>query len=76
MIKQASKLLTEAPDEFKVRIIKAIRSSASLVKSENSKIASFMEEALRESGGYMYKNEIIETMRYIADTHPEAPTTC
>lgn len=75
-MKQATKVLTEIPDVFKIRIIKAIRSSGGLMKSESKSVSSFLEEALHEGGGYVYKHEVMKTMKLIVESHPETSATC
>lgn len=72
LVETITGFMSEISDEFKVIVIDAIRTLSLKFPQKYKPMLKFLDETLREEGGYSFKNSIVEAMFDIIKFIPEA----
>jgi coatomer subunit gamma len=76
LLKQIQTFLSDIADEFKVKVVEAIHALCLKYPSKYYALMNFLGNALREEGGFEFKNAIVSTYLALMDTIPETKETC
>ncbi|QSL64562.1 hypothetical protein MERGE_001863 [Pneumocystis wakefieldiae] len=72
LMKQIQGFMSDITDEFKIIVIDAIRSSCLKFPSKQAVMLSFLNSALRDEGGYDFKNSVVEALFDMIKFIPES----
>lgn len=72
LVETITGFMSEISDEFKVIVIDAIRTLSLKFPQKYKPMLKFLDETLRDEGGYIFKNSIVEAMFDIIKFIPEA----
>lgn len=72
LVETITGFMTEISDEFKVIVIDAIRTLSLKFPQKYKPMLNFLDETLRDEGGFAFKNSIVEAMFDIIKFIPEA----
>jgi coatomer protein complex subunit gamma len=75
LMKQIASFVSEISDEFKVVVVKAIKSLCLKFPRKHSSLMGFLSALLRDEGGLDYKAAIADTIITIIEENPEAKET-
>lgn len=76
LLKQIQTFMSEIADEYKVQIIDAIHGLCIKYPAKHYALMNFLGNALREEGGFEFKNAIVKTFLAVMDRIPEAKESC
>jgi coatomer subunit gamma len=76
LLKQIQTFLSDIADEFKVKIVDAIHALCLKYPAKYYALMNFLGNALREEGGFEFKNAIVNTYLALMDTIPDTKETC
>jgi len=76
ILKQIQNFLSEIADEFKVKVVDAIRTLCVKYPSKHYVLMNFLGSALREEGGYEFKRSIVDAYLELMDKIPESKEIC
>lgn len=76
LLKQIQTFLSDIADEFKVKIVEAIRALCIKYPSKHYILMNFLGGALREEGGFEFKKSIVDAYLELMERIPEAKETC
>lgn len=72
LVKTISGFMDDISDEFKVVVVDAVRALALKFPEKYSSLLTFLNDALRDEGGYSFKNSVVEAIFDIIKFVPEA----
>lgn len=72
LIKSIGGFMNEISDEFRVVMIDAVKTLALKFPAKHHSLMNFLSTALREEGGFKYKQSIVEAILDIIEANPEA----
>lgn len=75
LVKAISNFMDEISDEFKIIVIDAIRTLSLKFPTKYKSMLSFLNDVLREEGGFNFKNAIVEAIFDIIKFIPESKAT-
>ncbi|KAF4517513.1 hypothetical protein B566_EDAN006514 [Ephemera danica] len=75
LMKQISSFVSEISDEFKIVVVRAIRSLCLKFPRKHSVLMNFLSAMLRDEGGLEYKASIADTIITIIEENSEAKET-
>lgn len=76
LLKQIQNFLSEIADEFKVKVVSAIRALCIKYPNKYYALMNFLGNALREEGGYEFKKAIVDSYLGLMEKIPESKETC
>lgn len=76
LLKQIQSFLSDIADEFKVKVVSAIRALCIKYPSKYYALMNFLGNALREEGGYEFKRAIVDAYLGLMEKIPESKETC
>lgn len=76
LLKQIQNFLSDIADEFKVKVVSAIRALCIKYPSKYYALMNFLGNALREEGGYEFKKAIVDAYLGLTEKIPESKETC
>lgn len=76
LLKQIQSFLSDIADEFKVKVVSAIRALCIKYPSKYYALMNFLGNALREEGGYDFKRAIVDAYLGLMEKIPESKETC
>eukprot|EP01064_Diplonema_japonicum_P025915 TRINITY_DN37336_c0_g1_i1.p1 TRINITY_DN37336_c0_g1~~TRINITY_DN37336_c0_g1_i1.p1 ORF type:complete len:860 (+),score=328.12 TRINITY_DN37336_c0_g1_i1:40-2619(+) len=72
LMKQISKFLSDIADEFKSVVIESMKVLGRKFPHKHPVLLQFLNDALKEEGGFEYKMSIVETIANLVETSPTA----
>eukprot|EP01059_Diplonema_ambulator_P027301 TRINITY_DN4522_c4_g1_i1.p1 TRINITY_DN4522_c4_g1~~TRINITY_DN4522_c4_g1_i1.p1 ORF type:complete len:858 (+),score=396.05 TRINITY_DN4522_c4_g1_i1:43-2616(+) len=72
LMKQISKFLSDIADEFKSVVIESMKVLGKKFPHKHPVLLQFLNDALKEEGGFEYKMSIVETIANLVETSPTA----
>lgn len=75
LMKQIASFVSEISDEFKIVVVKAIKSLCLKFPRKHGSLMGFLSALLRDEGGLEYKAAIADTIITIIEENPEAKET-
>lgn len=70
-LKQIREFLSEIDDSFKVVVVKSVRKLCQKYPSKHPVMMDFLSKMLREEGGFLYKESIVETIIKMIEDNEE-----
>lgn len=76
LLRQIQGFLSDIADEFKVKVVDAIRALCEKYPYKYDALMSFLGDSLKDEGGFAYKKAIVEAFLDLVDKIPESKETC
>mmetsp|Transcript_420 Transcript_420/g.1432 ORF Transcript_420/g.1432 Transcript_420/m.1432 type:complete len:900 (+) Transcript_420:85-2784(+) len=76
LLKQIQTFLSDIADEFKVKVVDAIRTLCMKFPSKHYVLMNFLGGALREEGGYEFKKAIVDAYLELMERIPDSKEAC
>jgi len=71
LMKQISNFISEIADEFKIVVVRAVRSLCMKYPAKHRTLLNFLSNILREEGGFEFKKVIVDTILQLIENIPD-----
>lgn len=76
LLRQIQGFLSDIADEFKVKVVDAIRALCVKYPYKYDALMNFLGDSLKDEGGFAYKKAIVEAFLGLVEKIPESKETC